>query len=37
MGENKIIHDDKVENFADHSEIGEYFFLWVKNKIEKNN
>lgn len=35
LDENKIIHDDKVENFADHSEVGKYFSPWVKNEIEK--
>jgi hypothetical protein len=30
-----IYHDEKEEDLSEHEEVGKYFSLWMKNKLEK--
>lgn len=35
LDDSNINHDDKVETFTDHGEVGKYFSPWIKNELEK--
>lgn len=34
---NGIKHVDKIENFTDHGEVGEYFSPWIKHELKNIN